>query len=102
MSHQRVRLGFQPVCSENASVSTEATKRNPFLVKTLGRFVDWVLVCPEVESGMEAPRESMRLVQAGLEIRLLTKAVVCYAITVMAVGWRARDLALYLEGQTPA
>ena len=48
-------------------------KRDPFLVVSLGQFVDWVLVCPEVESGLDAPRESMRLVQADGRIRLLTK-----------------------------
>ena len=47
-------------------------KRDLFLVESLGQFVDWVPLCPEVESGMEAPRESMRLVQVGREIRLLT------------------------------
>ena len=47
-------------------------KRDPFLVETLGHFVEWVPVCPEVESGMTAPRESLRLVQTGTEIRLIT------------------------------
>ena len=47
-------------------------KRDSFLVDTLGPFVEWVPVCPEVESGMPAPRESLRLVQAGREIRLIT------------------------------
>ena len=47
-------------------------KRDPFLVESLGQFVDWVPVCPEVEAGLDAPRESMRLVQADGRIRLLT------------------------------
>lgn len=47
-------------------------KRDAFLVETLGRFVEWVPVCPEVESGMGAPREPMRLVrQNGRELHLL-------------------------------
>jgi len=37
-------------------------KRDPFLVDTLGRFVEWVPVCPEVEMGLSVPRESMRLI----------------------------------------
>ncbi len=28
----------------------------------LGRFVDWVPVCPEVECGLPVPREAVRLV----------------------------------------
>ncbi|MGQ9600356.1 MAG: YbgA family protein [Anaerolineae bacterium] len=37
-------------------------KLDQFLVHTLGRFVTWVPVCPEVEIGLPIPRESMRLV----------------------------------------
>ncbi|MBN1642850.1 MAG: DUF523 and DUF1722 domain-containing protein [Anaerolineae bacterium] len=37
-------------------------KRDPFLVNELGRYVEWVPVCPEVEVGLPTPRESMRLV----------------------------------------
>ncbi len=37
-------------------------KRDPYLVDTLGPFVSWVPVCPEVELGMGTPREPVRLV----------------------------------------
>jgi len=37
-------------------------KLDQFLVNTLGSFVEWVPVCPEVEIGLPTPRESMRLV----------------------------------------
>jgi uncharacterized protein YbgA (DUF1722 family)/uncharacterized protein YbbK (DUF523 family) len=36
-------------------------KRDPFLTDTLGQFVEWVPVCPEVELGLGIPRESIRL-----------------------------------------
>ncbi len=36
-------------------------KRDPFLADTLGKYVTWVPVCPEVECGLPIPRESMRL-----------------------------------------
>jgi uncharacterized protein YbgA (DUF1722 family)/uncharacterized protein YbbK (DUF523 family) len=36
-------------------------KRDPFLVETLGQFVEWVPVCPEVEMGLGIPREAIRL-----------------------------------------
>jgi len=36
-------------------------KLDRFLIKTLGSFVEWVPVCPEVEIGLPTPRESMRL-----------------------------------------
>jgi uncharacterized protein YbgA (DUF1722 family)/uncharacterized protein YbbK (DUF523 family) len=37
-------------------------KRDSFLVETLGPFVEWVRVCPEVDCGLPVPREAMRLV----------------------------------------
>lgn len=37
-------------------------KRDRFLTDTLARFVEWVPVCPEMEMGLGAPRESLRLV----------------------------------------
>lgn len=37
-------------------------KLDRYLVNTLGRFFEWVPVCPEVEMGLPTPRESMRLV----------------------------------------
>ena len=40
-------------------------KRDAFLVEELGRWVEWVSVCPEVELGMGVPRPSVRLVDVG-------------------------------------
>ena len=37
-------------------------KLDPYLVHTLGPYVEWVAVCPEVELGLGVPRESLRLV----------------------------------------
>jgi uncharacterized protein YbgA (DUF1722 family)/uncharacterized protein YbbK (DUF523 family) len=47
-------------------------KRDPFLVETFGRYVEWVPVCPEVEAGLGVPRESMRLRRIEDEVRLVT------------------------------
>jgi len=46
-------------------------KRDPFITDTLGRFFDFVGVCPEVECGLGVPRESMRLVGDPAAPRLL-------------------------------
>ncbi len=40
-------------------------KRDPFLTDVLGRYVEWVPVCPEVEIGLGTPRPAMRLVRIG-------------------------------------
>ncbi|HYV20492.1 MAG TPA: DUF523 and DUF1722 domain-containing protein [Verrucomicrobiae bacterium] len=38
-----------------------AHKRDAWLVETLGPFVEWVPVCPELEIGLGVPREPIRL-----------------------------------------
>ncbi len=43
-----------------------------FLVKTLGSYVDYFSVCPEVECGMGIPRETLRLVGDPESPRLMT------------------------------
>jgi uncharacterized protein YbgA (DUF1722 family)/uncharacterized protein YbbK (DUF523 family) len=37
----------------------------------LGRFVEWVPVCPEVEVGMDIPRPALRLVGEGDSVRMV-------------------------------
>jgi uncharacterized protein YbgA (DUF1722 family)/uncharacterized protein YbbK (DUF523 family) len=46
-------------------------KRDRFLTDTLAQFVEWVPVCPEMEMGLGAPRESLRLVGDALDPRLV-------------------------------
>jgi uncharacterized protein YbgA (DUF1722 family)/uncharacterized protein YbbK (DUF523 family) len=38
-------------------------KRDPYVMEVLGKFFQWVSVCPGVEIGMGTPRESIQLVQ---------------------------------------
>jgi uncharacterized protein YbgA (DUF1722 family)/uncharacterized protein YbbK (DUF523 family) len=47
-------------------------KRDRFLTDTLGAFVEWVRVCPEVEMGLGTPRETLRLVKADGGLRVIT------------------------------
>jgi uncharacterized protein YbgA (DUF1722 family)/uncharacterized protein YbbK (DUF523 family) len=37
-------------------------KRDRYITDTLGKFFEWVPVCPEVEMGLGTPRETLRLV----------------------------------------
>jgi len=63
-------------------------KRDPFLVESFGRYVEWVQVCPEVELGLGTPRETLRLVRISNDVRLLmpksgadhTEAMRAYAV----------------------
>lgn len=44
-----------------------------YLADTLGQFVGWVAVCPEVEMGLGVPREAMRLAGDPERPRLITR-----------------------------
>src|SRR5215471_8554826 len=76
-------------------------KRDAFLTATMGRFVEWVPVCPEVEAGMGIPREPIQLVAAadgvpsgGELVRLLgvTSATDWTATMTRIARRRVRDL----------
>jgi len=47
-------------------------KLDRYLRDTLGAFVEWVPVCPEVEYGLPIPREALRLVGDPADPRLVT------------------------------
>jgi uncharacterized protein YbgA (DUF1722 family)/uncharacterized protein YbbK (DUF523 family) len=47
-------------------------KLDPFLTDTLGQYVDYVPICPEVECGLPVPRESMHLEGNPESPRLVT------------------------------
>jgi uncharacterized protein YbgA (DUF1722 family)/uncharacterized protein YbbK (DUF523 family) len=49
-------------------------KLDHYLVDTLGSYVRWVPVCPEVEYGLPVPREAMRLVGDPASPRLVTRS----------------------------
>jgi len=46
-------------------------KRDRFVTDLLGDFVEWIPVCPELESGMGVPRPAMRLVREGDATRMV-------------------------------
>ena len=47
-------------------------RRDDYLTDLLGRYVEWVPVCPEVEAGLGTPRDVMRLMGDPLHPRLVT------------------------------
>ena len=46
-------------------------KRDRYLLGSLGRYFNWVPVCPEVELGLETPRPSLRLEECDGHVRLM-------------------------------
>jgi len=68
----RVKLGIS-TCLLGENVRWNAGhKLDRFLANTLGQFVEFVPVCPEVEAGFGVPRESLRLVGDPEAPRLVT------------------------------
>jgi len=67
-------------------------KWDAFLNETLGPFVEWVPVCPEVEAGLPVPREAMRLVGAVDAPRLVTRRG-GEDLTDLMEGWARRRAA---------
>jgi len=69
-----IRLGIS-ACLLGQNVRYDGGHQHDrFLTDTLGRFVTYVPVCPEVECGLPVPREAMRLVGTADSPRLLTIA----------------------------
>ena len=69
MSEDRPRIGISSCLLGQPVRFDGAHKRDPFLVETFGRHVEWVPVCPEVEAGFGTPRETMRLVLTEPQLR---------------------------------
>jgi uncharacterized protein YbgA (DUF1722 family)/uncharacterized protein YbbK (DUF523 family) len=70
MSTSRPRIGVSSCLLGRQVRFDGGHRKSDFVADTLSRFVELVPVCPEVESGMPVPRESLRLVssQAGLRL----------------------------------
>jgi uncharacterized protein YbgA (DUF1722 family)/uncharacterized protein YbbK (DUF523 family) len=57
----RIRLGVSACLLGEKVRHDGGHKRDLFLTDTLGAFVEWVPVCPEVEIGLGIPRDTIRL-----------------------------------------
>ncbi|MFP4452658.1 MAG: YbgA family protein [Desulfobacterales bacterium] len=58
----RIKLGISTCLLGQNVRYNGGHKLDPFLRDTLGQYVDYVPVCPEMEAGFGVPREAMRLV----------------------------------------
>ena len=69
---EKIRIGIS-TCLLGESVRYDGGhKRDRFVTDTLGQFLEFVPVCPEMECGLGVPRESMRLVGKPESPRLVT------------------------------
>jgi uncharacterized protein YbbK (DUF523 family)/uncharacterized protein YbgA (DUF1722 family) len=68
----RIRLGISACLLGEKTRYDGGHTRDSFLVDTLGRHIDWVPVCPEVECGLPVPREAIELVGSPESPRLMS------------------------------
>ncbi|MBT8406406.1 MAG: DUF523 and DUF1722 domain-containing protein [Deltaproteobacteria bacterium] len=69
---EKIRIGLS-TCLLGENVRYDGGhKRDRFVTDTLGQFLEFVPVCPEMECGLGVPRESMRLVGDPESPRLVT------------------------------
>jgi uncharacterized protein YbbK (DUF523 family) len=72
MNREKIKLGISSCLLGNPVRYDGGHKLDHFLSETLGHYVEWVPVCPEVESGLPVPREAMHLVGDPEAPRLVT------------------------------
>jgi uncharacterized protein YbgA (DUF1722 family)/uncharacterized protein YbbK (DUF523 family) len=66
-----IRVGISSCLLGNEVRHDGGHKRDRYLTDTLGRFFEWVPVCPEVEMGLGTPRETLRLIGDAAAPRLV-------------------------------
>lgn len=72
MMEKKFRIGISSCLLGNEVRWNSGHKLDKYLTRTLGQFVEYVPVCPEVEAGFGVPRESFRLVGDPETPRLMT------------------------------
>ena len=93
----RIRVGVSSCLLGNNVRFDGGHKLDRFLSDTLGQFVEYVPVCPEVECGFPVPREALRLVGDAANPRLVTSRT-NVDHTERMVSW-ARERVAELEGE---
>jgi uncharacterized protein YbgA (DUF1722 family)/uncharacterized protein YbbK (DUF523 family) len=68
----KIKLGISSCLLGNAVRYDGSGSKDTFLIDTLGHFVSYVAVCPEVECGLGIPREPVRLVGDPERPRMVT------------------------------
>ena len=69
---EKIKLGISSCLLGNKVRYDGGHRLDPFITETMGRYVDFVPVCPEVECGLGVPREAMHLEGDPCNPRLVT------------------------------
>lgn len=70
-SDKKPKLGISACLTGEPVRFNGGHKRDQWLMSQVGPIVEWTPVCPELQMGLGAPRESMRLVRSTDGIRLI-------------------------------
>jgi len=69
ISKSKIRVGISS-CLLGERVRWDGEDRRDVHARTLRRYFEWVLVCPEVEAGMGVPREPVSLIGPPGKVRM--------------------------------
>ena len=69
---EKIKIGISSCLLGNNVRWNGGHQRDRYLTNTLGQYVEWVPVCPEVEIGLGIPRETLRLVGDPDDPQLVT------------------------------
>jgi uncharacterized protein YbbK (DUF523 family) len=69
---EKIKIGISSCLLGNNVRYDGGHQLDRYITDTLGRYVEWLSVCPEVECGLGIPREAMRLVGDPENPRLMT------------------------------
>lgn len=95
---EKIKIGISQCLLGDKVRYDGSHKLDRFLTDTLGRYVEYVPVCPEVEAGFGVPRESMRLMGDPKNPRLVTFKTSTDLTDVMRTWAKKRVNALAREG----
>ncbi|MEJ2040706.1 MAG: DUF523 domain-containing protein, partial [Desulfosarcinaceae bacterium] len=69
---EKINIGISSCLLGNKVRYDGGHKLDRYITDTLGQYMDFIPVCPEVECGLPVPREPMRLVGDPRNPRLVT------------------------------
>ena len=93
--NNKITIGISSCLLGNKVRYDGGHKHDRYITETLGRYLTFVPVCPEVECGLPIPREAMRLVGDPKNPRLVTRKT-NVDVTNRMIGWakkKTRELA---------
>jgi uncharacterized protein YbgA (DUF1722 family)/uncharacterized protein YbbK (DUF523 family) len=73
MMEEKIKVGISTCLLGQPVRYDGGHQRDRYLIDTLGQYMEYVPVCPEVECGLGTPREAMRLVGNPENPRLVTR-----------------------------